>query len=991
MKVFSSKLRLYIYRHPTIWPYLIQRRISMKTIHKLLLLVIFTFLYSGYSQNPLYAQPIIVNDQPTKQSEEEQRPLPPLGLACSGQGGGLQIDPDNPTCCVSGYVYLNGVPARDATVTIEAIDKEKGIINIRSVTTPVDPPNYLLHVGLDSLAISDVQTVTVAVDSYTVIEQEGKTHTEIDSLGLFKNAVSESDEELIYRIPLIKLGDLDIHTDETVTIVTTYTVSSDTVEETRQYTTSIQIPEPSFNMPLHTSPLDVEPGDLVTMTVTLDGVQKTQSFIAHSGAIQVDMIMPDTRINSSWLSHYLSPREDYAIAYDATNEQMVLFGGLDATGKNLNDTWIQKWNQDGTQQWVQVPVAVNPPARSGHTLLYHDRYDVVLLFGGQNDTGYLNDLWAWNGTKWRELFIDTPVPAPRSHHSIAYDAKRHEVVLFGGIHHGEDGPETTLQDTWILYGTTPNSSTWLQFNLNSSPPQRQRHAMAYNGIDETVVLFGGRSDSSTDTGLLNDTWAWDGTKWQQKASIGEGPVARENHTLTFNDAAQTLYLSGGNNNSAASLDDFWVWNGSSWSETDGSEADRAEIDETQAATVLQSSTIPQLPDFTDREGAALAHEQGSQYLIFGGLANDTPQAQTYRLQFNTPEFSSWQELNPQHQPPARYHHALASGNSPTVLLFGGINSRGDYLNDTWLWNGQDWVQQTATQNPPPRIHPALTYDRARDEWLLLGGVDPAGNTLADFWAYTGTGWEDRTSLLPSGLQARQGATLVYATDRQEALLFGGQDGDTYFNDLWRWNGSTWQIQTFDGDVPTARANHGAAYDETTKQMVIAGGENSRDRVSNTWSWDGQSWMIHYANFELPFNLIASLEYDIENKQMIGIGKGNDSDQNSMILIYQLREEPISTISYLTPKDLYQHEILYLGGRGATTDESRSIALYQWTLDGEPISDSQAEFTMSAESLSPGFHTIRYAVQDDDGDWSEQQVEEIFVRESLRFYLPTVMR
>src|SRR5512135_1697438 len=60
----------------------------------------------------------------------------------------------------------------------------------------------------------------------------------------------------------------------------------------------------------------------------------------------------------------LPPRGGFATAYDPVSKKVVIFGGADATGV-LNETWTF----DGTT-WTQVQTTVSPTARSSAAMAY---------------------------------------------------------------------------------------------------------------------------------------------------------------------------------------------------------------------------------------------------------------------------------------------------------------------------------------------------------------------------------------------------------------------------------------------------------------------------------------------------------------------------------------------------------------------------------------------------------------------------------------------
>ena len=62
-----------------------------------------------------------------------------------------------------------------------------------------------------------------------------------------------------------------------------------------------------------------------------------------------------------------------------------------------------------------------------------------------------------------------------------------------------------------------------------------------------------------------------------------------------------------------------------------------------------------------------------------------------------------------------YHSAY-----DVTVLFGGWADLGSD-NDTWEWDGTNWIQQFPTDIPAVRYKHAMTYDSARNVVVLFGG------------------------------------------------------------------------------------------------------------------------------------------------------------------------------------------------------------------------------------------------------------------------------
>jgi len=176
------------------------------------------------------------------------------------------------------------------------------------------------------------------------------------------------------------------------------------------------------------------------------------------------------------------PKLDQALmAADPGNHNLVLFGF------GLQDNQPGTWTWDGSN-WTkhQSPA---PPYRGSAGMAFGARSG-VLLFGGQpGETDALNDTWVWDGRAWSQLH---PVTTPQGGAVVmAHEDARHDVLL---VEH--DG-------TWTWTG-----SNWSQQHPASTPPFHLFRSIAYDAARERVVLFGGKSpanDQATD-----DTWTWDG-------------------------------------------------------------------------------------------------------------------------------------------------------------------------------------------------------------------------------------------------------------------------------------------------------------------------------------------------------------------------------------------------------------------------------------------------------------------------------------------------
>ncbi|MBI3892210.1 MAG: hypothetical protein HY303_11855 [Candidatus Wallbacteria bacterium] len=78
-------------------------------------------------------------------------------------------------------------------------------------------------------------------------------------------------------------------------------------------------------------------------------------------------------------------------------------------------------------------------------------------------------------------------------------------------------------------------------------------------------------------------------------------------------------------------------------------------------------------------------------------------------------------------PAARSGHAMAyDAARGRVVVFGGQDSGGNYLGDTWEWDGGSWYQRSPATSPAPRALHSLAYDSVRSGTTRGSGMGRTG-------------------------------------------------------------------------------------------------------------------------------------------------------------------------------------------------------------------------------------------------------------------------
>jgi hypothetical protein len=269
-------------------------------------------------------------------------------------------------------------------------------------------------------------------------------------------------------------------------------------------------------------------------------------------------------------------------------------------------------------------------------------------------------------------------------------------------------------------------------------------------------------------------------------------------------------------------------------------------------------------------------------VFFGGVASSGPTGLQGSNETWTWDGANWRQLHPLNSPPARFNAGLAydAARQVLVLFGGGANSSGEFLRDTWTWDGTNWKQMSPAQTPTFWVTAPMTYDATRKEVLLFVGLGDWPLTPPDeTWSWDGTTWARiLTPTDPKGAQqstgtiafdsktgqtlfVSSGGTWVLDGGDWRRLTGGGTTGREYAvvddpargvlvevgsnGDTWTWDGSAWTAQN-PPVMPSPRTGAAIAFDSVRQKVVLFGGFAGNPyqpgtALTDTWEWDGTTW------------------------------------------------------------------------------------------------------------------------------------------------------
>ena len=199
-----------------------------------------------------------------------------------------------------------------------------------------------------------------------------------------------------------------------------------------------------------------------------------------------------------WVQKDVSPPtacDHVKMVYDAANEEVILFSGLDPSERPVKETW--SWNGE---EWKLLSEE-GPESRGHFGFVYDPNHEQTLLYGGYTSSP-TDEFWVWKDGAWEE--IDFPGPGTLSHFGMTYDTTANALYIFGGATRRSTFSSFT-DKTWMLSG-----GRWRELSPASSPSRRGSPAMGYDPERQRIVLYGGFNGPGTN---LDDTWEWDGQEW----------------------------------------------------------------------------------------------------------------------------------------------------------------------------------------------------------------------------------------------------------------------------------------------------------------------------------------------------------------------------------------------------------------------------------------------------------------------------------------------
>jgi N-acetylneuraminic acid mutarotase len=575
-----------------------------------------------------------------------------------------------------------------------------------------------------------------------------------------------------------------------------------------------------------------------------------------------------------------------ALAWVEASGLAYVFGGsgfdVNNSQGNLNDLWAfdgKNWAWISGSNTIHAPGVygtkgtanpANVPGSRSSGLAWRDGPGNLWLFGGVANTSYgtiLNDLWRCKPAA-------SPTAKPPAPTGLAAHAGNGGVGLtWNGsigaqtytVNRGTKAGQESAYATGVkqLFYIDRNAANGTKYYYTVSAVGPTGKSQPSNEVSATPLSALPAAPTLTATGGNSQvalSWNATGTSYQVYRSAFDGgpfaPLGGVITTTTYTDttaANETTYYYG-----------VVAKNAVGW-----------------GIPSNQASATPHAPVsavWTWENGATVGNQAG----VYGTKGVPSP----LNVPGSRTGSATWTDAQ------GRFWMFSGSIFDPNYFLPGTSNDLWRYDGTNWTWVGGGGTLgdvvgvygtkgvANAANTPGARTYAATWTDNAGNLWLFGGnGYDGGGSSgmLNDLWKFNGTTWTwvagSDTAASATGVYGTKGVAnaantpggrqiSAYAKDGAGNLwLFGGENSNGYFNDLWKFNGTQWtwisgsnviNTEGVWGTKGVAAATNvvnnrsGAAlWIDSSNCFWLFGGygrfQGSQDEFNDLWKFDGTTW------------------------------------------------------------------------------------------------------------------------------------------------------
>jgi len=610
-----------------------------------------------------------------------------------------------------------------------------------------------------------------------------------------------------------------------------------------------------------------------------------------------------------------------------------------------------------------------PPARYGHTAVYDAGHDRMIMFGGYDNSHYMepvgNQTLTWILTlsdppRWTGIFPGGSAPSPRYTQSAIYDPARDRTIVFGGY----DGQ--VLNEVYTL--SLSGAPVWSPLVTSGTPPPaRHRHTAIYDPLRDRMIVFGGTNDST----LYDDVWALSlsgAPEWSEIVAPG-GPALRYRHSAIYDPVRDRMIVFGGRG-TGSDFNDTWA------------------LDLTGVPAWSELHPPAPLPR-TRGSHCAVYDPAGDRMVVYGGEGSTRNDA--WSLTLSGPP--AWSLLEPAGSPPPGHssHTAIFDAARNRIVVFAGKPDSGLATSDLsvlTLGGTPAWSPIVKPLAPTAQAFHTSIYDPAGSRLIPFAGNTYFAGPINEAWSLSLDPAPLWSRLEPAGTlpEPRNAHVAIYDRLRERMVVYGGYSsyGGTWgvvTNDVWTLSLSgalAWGKTPSTGQTPAASyTTPRGFYDPIEDRMIYFLSYDSYRGFPTIWSLSmsplGRWQYLSTGDVHPPSSESPNVIYDPQRDRLILFGGClSDGMPPSDVWAISLRNRvwtqlptlgpvPDSRCRYSAVYDPIRDRMLMIGGRGPLGHDSNEV----WELT---LTDPLTWRLISYHDPRPPTLTWSTAVAIPERDW-----------------------
>lgn len=408
--------------------------------------------------------------------------------------------------------------------------------------------------------------------------------------------------------------------------------------------------------------------------------------------------------------------------------------------------------------------AGQPAARSGAAMAYDAANGTVVLFGGQTTSRALNDTWTWDGSGWAQAHPATS-PPPMESAQMTYDPVTHDVLLVGAQQ--VEGSNQAPIACWGGSGSSSGSSGSGSSRSTTTliPPvdaaSAGTPAPTASGASRTPMPTA-PPGCGTIFSPIAATWLWNGSDWSKaqastpfvvfgSGSLATDPVSGRAVLLTKGPfvepalgAAQTAIACPMQTTATPDAHPTcpwpvpaapaWMWNGHQW-KTMASNTNTSSFD-LVGSSIVDDAVSGRLASFGGNFMAPIPQPLPCIGCV-KGVPTTPPACCTGTESIWTG--TAWKQV-------ATYKNGPPT---PGLTFIGDPSAHSDVLltadGQTWTWTGV-WTRAHPGTTPPIASGAASAYDATSGQVVIFGGFGTTSRATGLYdqtWTWDGSNWSRR--------------------------------------------------------------------------------------------------------------------------------------------------------------------------------------------------------------------------------------------------------